>query len=272
MANYFWVGGSGTWDLATATHWASASGGTGGFGVPSSFPDNVTIDGNSGGGTITVASTTGLITFNTMTYNSSTTLSFSANNNNVNCDNVSVNGGSGTFNMGSGTWNHFGSFGGLNFTAGPTIVASNVTWAFVSAAPSNIRTLGLAGATVGTVTAVATPTKFARLEIDGGTVNTLTVTGANNLYFGANLTVATAFNMQGQGSSAAVCLFTLDANPRTLTLSGTSSMNWCASGGVTYTGSPIANNSFDMGGNSGITINGPSGSTGSGGGGGFFGS
>jgi hypothetical protein len=57
MATYYWVGGTGTWDSATTTNWASSSGGAGGAGVPTSA-DDVVFDANSGtAATVTVAST-----------------------------------------------------------------------------------------------------------------------------------------------------------------------------------------------------------------------
>lgn len=57
MANYYWVGGSGTWDNSSKTNWATSSGGAGGFGPPVAA-DSVTFDGNSGtAATVTVAAT-----------------------------------------------------------------------------------------------------------------------------------------------------------------------------------------------------------------------
>ena len=53
MASRFWVGGTGTWDNSTTTHWSSTSGGAGGASVPGSS-DTVTLDGSSGGGTVTL--------------------------------------------------------------------------------------------------------------------------------------------------------------------------------------------------------------------------
>ena len=47
MATYYWVGGSGIWDNATATNWSLTSGGVGGAGVPTST-DNTVIDSFSG--------------------------------------------------------------------------------------------------------------------------------------------------------------------------------------------------------------------------------
>jgi hypothetical protein len=57
MATYFWVGGSGTWDNASTTNWATSTGGAGGFGPPITG-DTVNFDSNSGtAATVTVAST-----------------------------------------------------------------------------------------------------------------------------------------------------------------------------------------------------------------------
>jgi hypothetical protein len=54
MASRFWVGGSGTWDATTTTHWATTSGGAGGASAPTSA-DDVFLDASSGAGTVTLA-------------------------------------------------------------------------------------------------------------------------------------------------------------------------------------------------------------------------
>jgi len=51
----YWVGGTGTW--GSSANWSSSSGGAGGQ-VPPRPQDDVTVDGNSGSGTITLNSTT----------------------------------------------------------------------------------------------------------------------------------------------------------------------------------------------------------------------
>lgn len=57
MAARFWVGGTGNWDAATTTHWATSGGGAGGASVPGSG-DTVTFDANSGtAATVTVTAT-----------------------------------------------------------------------------------------------------------------------------------------------------------------------------------------------------------------------
>lgn len=54
MAARYWVGGTGTWDTSTTTHWASSSGAGGGASAPT-VSDQVFFDGNSGTGTITAS-------------------------------------------------------------------------------------------------------------------------------------------------------------------------------------------------------------------------
>lgn len=54
MANRYWVGGSGTWDASSTTHWSATSGGSGGASVPGSA-DIANFDANSGGGVVTLS-------------------------------------------------------------------------------------------------------------------------------------------------------------------------------------------------------------------------
>lgn len=54
MANRYWVGGSGTWDTTSTTHWSATSGGSGGASVPTTA-DAVIFDYNSFSGSATVA-------------------------------------------------------------------------------------------------------------------------------------------------------------------------------------------------------------------------
>ena len=57
MANRYWVGGAGTWDTTTTTHWSTSSGGASGASVPTAA-DSVFFDQ---AGTYTVT-TTGALT------------------------------------------------------------------------------------------------------------------------------------------------------------------------------------------------------------------
>lgn len=56
MANKYWVGGAGTWDVSTTTNWSDTSGGAGGAVAPTNV-DDVFFDANSGAGIVSVAST-----------------------------------------------------------------------------------------------------------------------------------------------------------------------------------------------------------------------
>jgi hypothetical protein len=78
--NHFWVGGTGTWDGSDTTHWSLSSGGAGGASVPG-VADNVSFDGNSGGGTVTVATNFSILALTTSVHTG--TLDFSVNNNTV---------------------------------------------------------------------------------------------------------------------------------------------------------------------------------------------
>jgi len=102
MAARFWVGGSGTWNASNTANWAATSGGAGGQSVPTSA-DTVTIDANSGSGTITVATDFSITSLTCGAMNM--TLDFSVNNNNPTMSTFSGTGtGTRTLNMGGGIW------------------------------------------------------------------------------------------------------------------------------------------------------------------------
>lgn len=109
MAARFWVGGSGTWDASDTTHWAATSGGAGGASVPGAA-DTVTLDGNSGGGTIVVNTN---FTIVSLTFGAFTgVLDFATNNNNPTMGSCNGSGtGARTLSMGNGTWTLTGNAG-----------------------------------------------------------------------------------------------------------------------------------------------------------------
>ena len=55
MANRYWVGGTGTWDASSTSHWSSTTGGSSGASAPVAA-DSVFFNSNSGTGTCTTAS------------------------------------------------------------------------------------------------------------------------------------------------------------------------------------------------------------------------
>jgi hypothetical protein len=63
MADRYLVGSPGSWSASNTAIWSTASGGTSGASVPTAS-DNVFIDGNSGGGTVTLTATANCLNFN----------------------------------------------------------------------------------------------------------------------------------------------------------------------------------------------------------------
>lgn len=81
MADRYWVGGAGTWDASSTTHWSATSGGSTGASVPTSA-DNVFFDSGSGIGsfTVTISGTVNCLDFTS----SSTTITISGAANYIN--------------------------------------------------------------------------------------------------------------------------------------------------------------------------------------------
>src|SRR5262249_37995777 len=122
-ASKFWVGGTGTWDAVTTTHWATSSGGAGGTSVPSSA-DTVTFDGNSGGGTVTL-NFGGTITIQSLTLGAFT----GTFDNSVNNNNITVTATGNAFS-GTGTATRTIKLGTATYTLTAT---GNVAWNFSNA-------------------------------------------------------------------------------------------------------------------------------------------
>lgn len=269
MASRFWVGGTGTWDASSTTHWAASSGGASGASVPGSA-DTVTFDANSGGGTVTVATD---VTVQSITCGAFTgTLDFSANNNNVTLSAAPGFSGSGsgtrTINLGNGTW---------TFTS--TASASNVLWTMVTTtnltfnANSSVLDFTGVGSTAGQRQFQGGGLTYATVRVGAqgngasfqlGQVNTfanLTVTGPNILELNSNQTVTT-LAINGTASGPVLVRTASDGVARTISVaSNAPTINYAALRDITGAGgaSFVANNSFDLGHNSGITINAPSG-------------
>jgi len=260
MASRFWVGGTGTWDAATTTHWAATSNGAGGQSVPGSG-DTVTFDGSSGGGTVTV-NFGGTITVQSITCGAFTgTLDFSANNNSVTMSANSAFSGTGsatrTINLGNGTWTlsatasatiwDFTTTTGLTFNANSSVIA--LTGA---AAGTTTRTFATGALTYATIQ-VSAAGGFVSLS-GGGTVTTLTQNAGGNVSIATNMTIT---NLNLNGSSAAQVCFTSStlSQQRTITIT-TLTATWAAFRSIS--GSGTATSSFDLGNNAGITITPPS--------------
>lgn len=267
MASRFWVGGSGTWDAATTTHWASTSGGAGGASVPGGV-DTVTFDGSSGGGTVTV-NTTVFIT--SLTWGAFTgTIDFSVNNNNVTIQATFSGTGTGTrtFKMGSGTWWIVSASTQFNWNM---TTITNLTF---DAGTSTLRlTANVSGAHTFTPNASLT---YATVQISAAISNATTVEIATNLVCGdfsavspnrillSGTITASSFTLTGASGTSPVTLHSktpLTTRSISLSSGSTIAIAWAALGDLACTGGATftAQNSFNLGANSGVTITGPGG-------------
>lgn len=272
-ASRFWVGGTGTWDAADTTHWSGSSGGAGGSSVPGAA-DTVTFDGASGGGTVTV-NFGGTITILQLTFGAFTgTLDFATNNNSITltATNGGVDGsgtGTRTLNMGSGTWtlSHNSAFWNFFTVTNFTFNANSSTIAFTGTGGTQAKRFIGSGKTFSTITVAGGPSGF---SIDGtNTIGTLTVAGPNRILFprSTTTTITTLTNVSGTASNP-VLFETNDPVTGVATISSANNFTGDFLGlqGMTFTGGGTftANNSFNFGNNTGITINAPSGGGGGG--------
>jgi hypothetical protein len=265
MASRFWVGGTGTWDAATTTHWAASSGGAGGQSVPTSA-DTVTFDASSGGGTVTL-NFGGPITVQSITMGAFT----GTWDNSVNNDNITVTAAAGFSITGTGT--RTVKLG----TATYTLSANNASWS-----SQNVTNLTYTGNTSANI--VFTGASSLRSFLGGGLSNGNVTFGASSgagyyLFSGANTlasliitapncvqlpnavtnTISGAFTWSGSSVSQILIESSLIGNTATIAAAGGSTASWASFRDVTFTGSPTATDSFDLGNNSGITITPPGG-------------
>lgn len=267
MTAKFWVGGTGTWDNATTTHWALSTGGAGGAAVPVTG-DTVTFDASSGGGTVSVSATISGLSLASITTGAFTgTLDFSSGNPNLTLTagpGFTANGsGTHTINLGSGTFT-FTNGGGTtaDFTnTNLTLNAGTSTIVFSTVTPNNNRGFNGGSKTFATFTVNTDGGGVWDVRIAGTpTFGTVNLNPNCTLWPVSSFTVSTAFNVNGTSASAVVNLWYFESGSSTITLNGTATINWAVIGGnLTFTGSPVANNSFNLGKTTGITINGPSG-------------
>ena len=272
-ASRFWVGGTGSFTPTNTTNWASTSGGAGGQSVPGSA-DDTTWDSLSGGGTTTL-NFGGSISLNSITNNAFTgTWDNSVNNNNItlsltgtayNCSGSGVRTiklGSATYTMTAAALAQFG----FNPATNLTLSASAATLSFAGAGTKAITAGG--SQTFGTVSfGTSSGVGFCHF-VSSMTVGTLNVTAPNVVQFGAGSTVTISNPFAFTGSPGSEISISSDGFPTTATVAAAaaSTASWCAFRDMTFTGSPVASNSFDLLHNSGITITPPS--SGGGGGGG----
>lgn len=139
----YWVGGTGTWDAATTTHWSFSSGGPGGAPVPDST-NNVYFDANSGGGTVTLSTSPSVIQ-------------------------IDFTGYTGTISLGSNTVTLSGTGSAWNMAAGASVTAGTSTINYTNSSSSSKTFVG-AGKT------------YYNLTFTSGSSGTYTISGANTFH------------------------------------------------------------------------------------------
>lgn len=266
----FWIGGAGTLNLTSdSAHWSTTSGGTTCSCEPAST-DDIVWDGNSGVGTVTVNIAGGTMTVGSLNFLSTAggptqTIDFATNNNNVTIKTATLNQGTATVNMGSGTWSITQANGNIwVISAGTTLNANTSTLSFTGT-PTGTRGFNGGGKTYNVVTINSGANGGALWNTTiaaSNTIATLTISAPNVIDFGSGTTQTVTTFTAVTGSSGSEVLFDASSGANQMTISSANSWTctWCAIRDIAFTGGGTftANNSFNFGDNSGITINGPS--------------
>lgn len=257
------AGGSVLWTAINTAIWSGSSGGSTGASVPGAA-DTVTMDGSSGAGTVT-PNFGGTITVQSVVMGAYT----GTFDNSVNNNNITVSASGNAFNgSGSGTRNI--KLGSATYT----VMGSSATWTFatatgltLSAASANIVLNCSGGLNTFTssnslswgnlILAAASGQTSYRVLGNSLSFNSMTITAPNFLRFGANTTTTISTFSSVGTSSSHIGLGTDTVSTSAALALTTSALAWCAIRDLDFTGSPVATNSFNLGGNSGITINPP---------------
>lgn len=275
MTAKFWVGGTGTWDNSTTTHWALSTGGAGGAAVPGAG-DTITFDGSSGTGTVTVDTTINGLTFNTITMGAFVgTLDFSVNNPSITLGANGVMGISATgtatrtLKLGSGIFTlKASSTNCLDFTTTTGLTYDTTSTATFRISPSGStsnQTIITGGLSFTNNTLDIQPGATAVLSGTGATFKALTFSGSGAacLYLssGQTFTITNALNLAGSSSG----LITINAfsAPQgakgTLAIASGSVASWANFYNAAFSvNNLVATNSFNGGNTSGLTLTGPS--------------
>lgn len=262
-ANRFWVGGTGTWDSTSTTHWSTTTGGGSGASVPGSS-DIAIFDGSSGGGTVTVDSTINGATLQQITAGAFTgTLDFSANNPSLTLSiGLSLTGsGTRTINLGSGTFT-FTATGSASIidagtTTGLTPTFQNASYA-LTGNNALIRTINSGGQTFGPLSVGSNTSKGAIALQGGGTYASISVADGNVINISQLTTVTVTGALTATGTASNPVSFTsstVTANAATISVGSASTIEWGSICGITRAGAGTltATNSFDLAKNTSFT-------------------
>lgn len=280
-ASRFWVGGTGTWDGVTTTHWAAATNAAGGQSVPGSA-DTITFDFNSD--LVAGAHTTATVTVNTTVNAQSIAmgtfgatggavalsgigiLDFATNNNNVTLTGTNAFSGTGTgtrtLNLGNGTWTitGIGTVWNIITTTGLTFNANSSTLVF-TATSLTARTFN-GNLTYNNITVSANTSggnfQFSTACTVGGTE---TINAPNVILYTSSTTHTVAtLNVNGASSVQVFMKSSTDGTAGTISVaSNAPTITWAGLRDITCTGGATfaATSSFDLGHNSGVTITPP---------------
>ena len=275
MANKFWVGGTGTWDATTTTHWDDASGGAGGDAAPG-VNDIAIFDAASGGGTVTVTWASGTVTCQGITTGAYTGhLDFSTSDNNVTLTAAGGWNGSGsgtrTISLGDGVWTLSASSGTpWNMSTVTGLVAFNCNGSTINMTGNTTSAIAFAGGgQTYNIVNFGPNSSLGGYSISGNnTFATLGVTAPTTLVIVVASTqiITNAFTWTGTASNHINVLSsaTSGATVGTISSANNGTVIWGAirgitcSGGGTFTGT----NAINAGQNSGITITPPAAGTG----------
>lgn len=264
MASRFWVGGTGTWDASTTTHWASGSGLAGGASAPTTG-DAITFDSASGTGTVTVDATVSGKSFASITADTMTnlTLDFSVSNPTLTLTNIFSSSGTTTRAINLGTSNITLSGGNgivwnTSTITGLTATFQNATLNFVQSSYAGNATINPGALTFGTVN-IGSNFASSYTISTGATWTTLNLTGPLVLTLNANQTITNAVNWAGT-SAAPIIISGPNASTASITFSAAGNVaSWTGFRAITaVTNTITATNSFDMKNNTNLTITNPS--------------
>ena len=252
MAARFWVGGTGNWDASDTTHWSASSGGAGGASVPGAS-DTVTLDGSSGGGTVTVTATVSVTSITAGAF----TGTLDTNGQSITTSGtISITGtGVRTVTLGASAiscslWNA-GTTTNLTFNAGTsTITITGSNNSFVGGGLT-YGTLVWSSAGTAIITGANT---FANLTRNG------TATKTDVFQLGASQTITGTLTLAGNSSINRLLIQSdTRGTARTLTAAAVSASNVdfqdiTGAGASSWNLTAISGLSGDCGGNSGITF------------------
>lgn len=268
MASRFLItgGGSVTWDASDTSIWSATSGGATGASVPGSG-DTVTMDANSGGGTVTMGAGYNP-TIQSLAGGSFTgTFDMSVNNNNLTCTAVAgfnfSGSGARTLLAGSGTLTLSDATAAYTIATdtNATITTTNWNIAFTAVTGNANRTFtNSGGRSYASLTVASRTGAYSRLfTITGGTTFTTATFGSGLSIALANSQTWTTWN--ATGTSAHPTFFSPVTPGGAISVTTTTaSLDWIVARDMNVSSPQNATNSIDLGNNTNITFSIPSGS------------